>query len=214
MPKLPTRAGNSKPVVCSQDVIIPNERNIMAVDIGFEFLMSFVFGWRGHHGTAGNIPAFRWKKHLLKLFRTLKSAIHKNVTGDDRHMEYMMERCDTAIGAIRSAKFKDEISCKSLQFAFELLFELLGHYPQNWQSRRAHHSRVTDLASYRTLSYTRTATQKVRQITDAAYANRNDSTGPSFEVLIEKLKHDFSGNPHKFLAWLRSEHRMLYDRFI
>lgn len=76
------------------------ERDIMTVDIGFEFLMSFIYGSHGHRCRAGHIPVLGWKRHLLQLFRTLKTAIQKNVTGDDRHKEYMMQRCETAISAV------------------------------------------------------------------------------------------------------------------
>jgi len=144
----------------------------------------------------------------------LRRAVEKNVTGDDRHKELLIERCDTAIQVIRNAKFKDELVCDTLRSAFQLLFELLGRMPQNRQKRKAHYSSVTDLSSYRTFSYTRTATQETNQIIDYALEVRQGESKPNFDELIQKLQRDFSRNPHKFLAWLRAEHREFYDKFI
>jgi hypothetical protein len=138
----------------------------------------------------------------------------KKRNGDDRHKERLIERCDTAVNAIKDAKFKDEIACDAIQFAFEILFDLIGHLPNNWQNRRAHHSHVTSLTRYRTFAYVGTARQQAQRVTDAAYYNRLPSTEPNFETLINKLKRDFSDDPDRFLAWLRAEHRSLYDRYI
>jgi len=184
------------------------------IDLGFENLMSFIYGSGGHSCRAGHTSVNTWKKQLSQILRTLKTAIRKNVTGDERHKEHMMERCDNAIRAIRYAKFKDELVCDTLSIVFQLIFELIGHFPHNWQSRKVHHSRVTDLSIYRTFSYTRTAKQKAKQITDHAYTKTEAECTPSFEVLISKLKKEFSDDPHKFLDWLRAEHKQFYDQFI
>jgi hypothetical protein len=184
------------------------------IDLGFEHLMSFIYGSGGHSCHAGHTPIRYLKKQLLQIFRTLKTVIRKNVTGDDRHKEYMIERCDSAIGAIQHAKSKDELIGDTLSAAFQLIFELIGHFPHNWASRKAHHSRITDLSAYRTFNYARTARQKAKQITDYAYTKKEGECHPDFEVLISKLKKDFSDDPHKFLDWLRAEHRQLYDQFI
>ena len=149
----------------------------------------------------------------MQLFGTVRTAIEKNVTGDDQHKEHMMERCNIAAEAIQHAKSKEQITCAATQFAFELIFKLLGRLPHNLQTRRAHHSHVTALSAYRTLSYTRTAHQKVKQIIDYAYTGKLENGEPTFEMLIQKLKRDFSNNPHKFLSWVKAEHRSLYDRF-
>ena len=155
-----------------------------------------------------------WKKSVLQLFRTLKTAILKNVNGDDPYRNHLMERCDVAVSAIKSSQYKDAIVCDALQFGFELLFKLIGRLPVNWQKRRAYHSHITGLAEYRTFSYARTARQKAKQITDAAYDKRLKDGEPDFDALITKLKREFRDDPEKFLTWLRVEHRQIYDRFI
>lgn len=182
-------------------------------DLGFENLMASIYGWYGHNGSAARKPIRQWKRELMQLFGTVRTAIEKNITGDDRYKEHMMDRCNIAVEAIRLTTSKEQITCAATQFTFELIFKLLGCLPHNWQKRRAHHSRVTDLSSYRTLSYTRTAHQKVKQIMDYAHTGQLEDGEPTFEVLIQKLKHDFSDNPHKFLSWVKSEHKSLYDRF-
>jgi hypothetical protein len=193
---------------------MPRKAETIYIDLGFENLMSTLYGSSGHPCVAGHTPTRNWKKQLLQLFRTLRTAIAKNLNGDDPHKEHLMERCDTAIDAIKRAEFKDEIACDALQFAFEILFGLIGHLPNNWQKRRAHHSYVTSLARYRTFSYVGTARQKAQRVTHAAYYDRLGSADPNFETLINKLKRDCSDDPDRFLAWLRAEHRSLYDRFI
>lgn len=193
---------------------MPKEAETIYIDLGFENLMSRLFGSSGHPCSAGRTPARHWKKQLLQLFRTLRTAIGKNVNGDNPHKEHLMARCDIAIGAIKGATLKDEIACDSLQFAFEILFGLIGHLPNNRQKRRAHHSYVTSLARYRTFSYVGTARQKAQRVTDAAYYDRLASTEPNFDMLMNKLRQDFSDDPDRFLTWLRAEHRSVYDRFI
>lgn len=184
------------------------------IDVGFEDFMSTLFGTAAHACSAGHTPTRGWKRQLSQLFRTLRTAIAKNVNGDDPHKEHLMERCDTAIRAIKVAKLKDEIACDALRFAFEILFSLIGHLPNNGQKRRAHYSYVTGLSRYRTFSYVGTARQRAQRVTDAAYDHRLESSDPTFKTLINKLKRDFSDDPVRFLAWLRAEHRSLYDRFI
>ncbi|MEK6684127.1 MAG: hypothetical protein AABY46_05640 [Nitrospirota bacterium] len=175
--------------------------------------MASIYGWYGHNGAATRKPIRRWKHELMQLFGTIRTAIEKNVTGDDRHKENMMEHCTNAVDAIRDAKSKEQIANAATQFAFKLIFKLLGRLPHNREKRRAHHSRVTDLSAYRTLSYTRTAHQKVKEIIDYAPTGQLGSGEPTSEVLIKKLTRDFSHNPHKFLSWVKTEHRSLYDRF-
>ena len=193
---------------------MPKEAENISVDLGFENLMNTIYGRNGHPCVAGHTSVRSWKKGVLQLFRTLKTAILKNVNGDDPYRNHLMERCDVAISAIKSSKYKDAIVCDALQFGFETLFSLLGRFPNNWQTRRAHHSHVTGLADYRTFSYVRTARQKAKQITDAAYYNRTEDGDPDFDTLITKLRREFRDDPEKFLTWLRAEHRKMYDRFI
>lgn len=183
------------------------------VEVGFENLMRNIYGSAGHCSSAGHTRITSFKKQLLQLFRTLKTAIRKNVTGDDRYKESLMVRCDVAIAAVRSAAFRDEIVCDALQFTFELLFKLLGRIPDNRQSERAHHSHKTDLSAHRTFNYARTSQQRAKEITDAAFHNRLEEHNPSFETLITALRKQFHDDADKFLSWLRSEHKSLYDRF-
>ena len=183
------------------------------VGLGFEGLMRTIYGASGHSSHAGHTEITSWKKPLLQVFRTLKTAIRKNINGDDRFKEQLMARCDCAISAIKNAAFKDEITSDALAFSFEIIFSLLGRLPDNWSSRRAHCSQVSCLGNYRTLSYTRTALQKARQITDSAYKNRLKESDPSFETLIYKLRRDFHDDADHFLTWLREEHPDLYARF-
>ena len=183
------------------------------VSLGFEGLLSTIYGTSGHSSHAGHTEISSWKKHLLQVFRTLKTAIRKNVTGDDRYKEQLMTRCDCAISAITNATFKDKIACDALSFSFEIAFALLGRLPDNRRSRRAHHTHVTNLGDYRTLSYSRTASQKARQITDSAHKNCLNETEPSFETLISTLRRDFHDDADRFLTWFRQEHPDLYGRF-
>jgi hypothetical protein len=181
--------------------------------LGFENLMASIYGWYGHNGAAAHKPVRLWKRELIQLFKTVRTAIEKNVTGDDRHKEYMMKRCDNAIDAIRHAKCKDEVTSFAAQFAFEINFLLLGRMPNNWQTRKAHHLRFTDLSNYRTLNYVRTDYQKAMQIIEHAFESHGADKEPSFEILIRKYNHDFSRDPHKFLSWIKAEHKALYDLF-
>ena len=183
------------------------------VDIGFEGLMRTIYGTAGHPTHAGDTLISAWKKQLLQVFRTLKTAIRKNIAGDDRYKEQLMTRCDSAICAIKHAATKDEITSAALAFSFEIAFSMLGRLPDNWMSRRAHHTHVTNLGDYRTLNYSRTSAQKVRQITDSAHKNRLKEADPSFETLVSKLRGDFHDDADRFLTWLRQEHPDLYGRF-
>lgn len=175
--------------------------------------MRHLYGFRGHSAGAGYTPLNSWKKQLTRLFGTLKTAIRKNVNGDDRHRDEMMERCDVAIDAIRRSKYKDEIMNYTITFCFEISFALLGHRQDNWQDSKAHHSHVTQLNTYRTFAYVRTPTQIARQITDAAYKNRLSSWHPSFEILIGKLRGEFHNDAEKFVKWIRTEYPDLYSQF-
>ena len=192
------------------------EPETIFADLGFENLMAFIYGWYGHNGSATHKPATQWKRELIQLFGTIRTAIEKNVTGDTQHKENMMEHCTRASESIRQARSKDDISCATAQFAFELIFNLLGRLPNNYQKSKAYHARTTELSEYRTLSYTRTDRQKVKQITDYAYDNANhmENNDPTFDELINKLKKDFANNPHKFLTWLKAEYKPYYDKFI
>jgi len=183
------------------------------VDSGFEYMMMFVFG-SGLRGCSGHLRTTVWKKHLTRLFRTLKTAIERNVNGDDRYRQHLMSRCDVAVDSIKDAKLNDEIASRAIQFAFELLFSLLGQMPCNWQKNRVRPDLLTNLADYRTFGYVRTDRQKARQITDAAYYERLQKGDPKFGVLIGKLKDDFHDDPRRFLSWLRENHPSVYDRFI
>jgi len=175
--------------------------------------MASIYGWYRHNGSATRKPVRQWKRELVQLFGTVRTAIEKNVTGDDRYREHIMDRCSTAVAAIRGAKTKEQIAIAATQFAFEIIFRLLGRLPNNWQTRNAHYSRVTDLSAHRTLSYTRTAQQKVTQILDYAHTDAPKDAEPTWDLLVQKLNRDFLGNPHKFLSWVRAEHKSLYDRF-
>ncbi len=130
------------------------EPETIYVDLGFENLMASIYGWYGNKSNIAHKPVRQWRRELIQLFGTIRTAIEKNVVGDERHKEHMMQRCNDTIENIRHAKFKDEISYAALQVTFELIFKLLGRLPNNWQKRRAHHSHVTQLSDYRTLSYT------------------------------------------------------------
>lgn len=101
----------------------------------------------------------------------------------------------------------------ALQYSFEIILLVLGRLPNNWESRRAHHVHITDLGLYRTLCYCRSAKQRARQITDAAYYNHLKQDDPRFDTLIDKLRYEFHDDGDKFLTWLQSEHKDLYDRF-
>ena len=190
---------------------MPKEAERVSVELTFENMMSSLFGSHGHPGSAGSTSMHYWKKVLLQLFRTLKTAIAKNVNGDDPYRNHLMQRCEDAVSAIKSSKFKDAIACDALRFGFELLFSLIGRFPNNRKKRQAH---VAGLAEHRTFSYVRTASQKARQITDAAHRNQLESSDPNFDTLMTKLKREFADDPERFLAWLRAEHRSLFDRFI
>ena len=186
----------------------------VGIDLGFENLMSCLYGRSGHSCHAGHTDFSSWKKQLLQVFKTIKTAIRKNMTGDERHKDHLMTRCDHAAITIKEAKSSYELSPKIISLLIEITFELLGHLPRNCRTGKANHSLVTDLSVYRTLSYTRTAKQKAKQITDYSLARSDRLDEPKFEELILKLKKDFSNDSEKFLRWLRIEHREFHDRFI
>jgi hypothetical protein len=189
------------------------EAETINIDVGFENMMKTIYGYKCH-GLAGRVTLTAWKRHLQQLFGTIRTAIEKNINGDDRHREIMIGRCDTAIDSVRRANSKDEICCSALTFAFELCFEILGELPNNWQTRKAHYHHITELSKYRTLNYIRTDSQKAGYILDLAYRDQLNKKDPQFDVLIKKFTGDCAKNPRRFLSWLRSEHKSLYDRYL
>jgi hypothetical protein len=192
---------------------MPKQTDTVGIDLGFENLMHCIYGHSGHSCRAGHTSFTSWKKQLSQVFRTLKTAIRKNMTGDDRHKERLMARLDHATITIHEAKSSYELSPKLLSFLLEIAFELLGRLPRNSKRRKANHNLITDLSDYRTLNYARTAKQKTKQVTDYAFARADSRDEPKFEDLIYKLKRDFSNDSDKFLSWLRVEHRDFHDRF-
>jgi len=202
----------SVPIINYNNMV--KEPDSIYLDLRFENLMSDIYGRGGHSCGAGPISISSWKKQLLQLVRTIKTAIRKNVNGDDSHRKYMMQRCDDALIATRYSKSKSELCSNAVSITVELIFHLIGNFPHNRKSRRTHPSQVTDLSTYRTFSYTRTAKQRAKQITDYVYTKPEGKFDPTFEFLISKLKRDFSNDSDKFLEWLRTEHRQLYDQFI
>jgi hypothetical protein len=126
------------------------------VDHHLETVTSQIYGQMGHSCKTGHKELSDWKKDLVKLFRTIGQAVKKNVNGDDNHRDLVVRRCDTAINSIKSCQSIDAASMKAIGFSIEIIFQLLGHFPQNFLKMRAYHGDVTDLSKYRIFTYVRT----------------------------------------------------------
>ncbi|MFM2199294.1 MAG: hypothetical protein RLZZ505_2726 [Verrucomicrobiota bacterium] len=181
--------------------------------LGFENLMSNLYGRSGHGSRAGHTDLADWKKHLCRIVGTLQSMILRSVTGDDAHRDYIVKRCDDMINAIKRSNNKDEISCLVAHFGFEISFHLVGGLPRNWQKPRTRPDLVSAPPEFRTLTYSRTAEQRSRQILDAAYCNRLENDAPDFELLISIFNSECKKNGLKFLEVIKDRYPNVYRRF-
>jgi hypothetical protein len=139
--------------------------------------------------------------------------IRKSIAGDDAHRDYIIQRCDVMKNAIKRRKGKDELNCFVAQFGFEILFDLVGGLPQNWQKPKTRPDLVTAPPPFRTLTYSRTPEQRSQQILDAAYRNRLGDRDPKFELLYEIFDRVCKKDGQKFLASIKQLYPDVYRRF-
>lgn len=183
------------------------------VSLGFENLMSNLYGRSGHSCRAGHTDLQDWKKYLIRLIGSLQTTIRRSVTGDDAHRDYIVQRCDDLKNAIKRSKAKDEVNCFIADFGFEISFLLVGGLPQNWQKPRVRPDLVTVPPPFRTLTYARTTEQRSQQILDAAYRNRLGDRAPTFEKLFEIYDSECKKDGQRFLAAIKEHYPDVYRRF-
>lgn len=191
------------------------DRNDIYIEVGFETMLEFIYGTKSLRAGWTSLASFR--RELLKVVRTLRRAIEKNVHGDLAHQQQILERFDRFDSNAPRLKSKDKLVQAALMLLIESQFELLGRMPHNWQpgrTSRVHHSKYQDLADYRTLSYVRTPEQQLKEIVDYAYKRTCDMSEDDSlftRVIEQKRKHPKA--PEKTLNWIRENEPRTYEKF-
>jgi hypothetical protein len=182
------------------------------VEVGFANLMQFIYGYRRCEVKAGWSKVAHFKRGVIKLFRTVAAAAERNVHGDDAHREEIADRCNVAVNSLRRSNTIDAVTQHAVQGAFEVIFLLLGRLPRNWQKPVAGFRSTVELAKFRTFTYVRTDTQRVDEMVDYAYRQKQGREAELFDrVIAVRLRHP--RNDRKVLDWIRANEPELYRRF-
>jgi hypothetical protein len=191
-----------------------DDRNDIYIEVGFENMLESIYGTKSLRAGWKWLKYFR--KELLKVARTLRRAVEKNVHGDRAHRQRILERFDHFEEYAGKLKSKDKLVQAALHLLIETQFELLGRMPRNWKpgtTGRAHHSKYQDLADYRTFYYIRTPEQRLQEIIDYAYRHCDMSEDENLFTRLIEQRHKHPHDPEKVLGWVRENEPETYGEF-
>jgi hypothetical protein len=190
------------------------DRNDIYVEVSFETMLEFIYGSKSLRAGRSSLASFR--RELLKVVKTLRRAVEKNVHGDLRHRERILERYDRFQDYAVKFRSKDKLFQAAVEMLIETQFELLGRMPRNWRPGaigRVHHSKYQDLADYRTLYYVRTPDQRLQEIIDFAYETSDMSEEESLFTRLIEQRRKHPKDPEKILEWVRENESQTHKRF-
>src|SRR6266481_4283917 len=96
--------------------------NVVPAPMAVEYLLTFLFGKNQYHGFVGLHRAGTWRKHLMKVFKTLSVAVHQSVLGDDFHRREIEGLCAQAMEELRREKRADQVIVTTLVYLTKIAF--------------------------------------------------------------------------------------------
>lgn len=178
----------------------------------FESMLSQLFSKDRYHGASGALSSEQWREQLTRILMHLQKAIRQSVEGDSLHSRTLQEHCSKAAGHLKTSANCNQLSIHAIMGLTRIAFGLVGHFPDHWDKseRAAAHPANWKLTKYRTLTYHRTAEQRVAQIIALADDPRFATRLPSRRALYQKLGSEFKGDERAFLEWFKSAHSDVY----
>lgn len=176
--------------------------NQIYLSLQFENFLSDLYGKSNYHGTVGWTSFSSYKKHLLKITKSLKSAIDLNVQDiDAAHQNSLNNKLEMINHDISKAKSFEELGQFVVLRLFQLIFLLLGDIPKNWELQKKTNHTHFSLQRHRGIHFSQTLEQKFNSIIDNAPINELSQSKYSRQMLLNEFVSSHNRNMKKFLEW-------------
>ncbi len=177
----------------------------------FQDLLRAIFGKRSYEYMDEEVRFSAWKKIMRNTVKKIRQAIAVNLdTTDALHMRTLLGLCEAANQGIGRAKTKDELDSSVIEILVRIVFELLGGMPENRDKLGVSNPRCWKLDTYRKVSYTQTAVQRVATIFSLKQRNEYSERLPPMGDFYDKLWREFKGDRNKFLDWFKRKYTDVY----
>lgn len=181
------------------------------ISLGFENMLSFLFGKDNHHGDVGSMTHPEWKKTLLKIINAIEKSVNQNVNFTDSYQKVELDRAINEV-KVRIARSNsiNQTSHDMILYLTKIIFNILGRVPENWDKKNTSRKELWKLSDFRTLGYTQNYTQKANLIIYLSdYSNYNEGLPPKRD-LQRKLYMELKCNDFEFVEWFKLKYPQNY----
>jgi hypothetical protein len=188
-------------------------KGFFRISDSFQITLRFLFGDRNHRYDSDYATLRDWKSKIMKILKSIETSIEQTIdTVDNQHKRHLLTICNDTKTQVKESKSFDEINEKSINGLVNIVFNLIGERPDNWEMSRVNNKKHWRLNSQRQILYIQNPEQKVDIIIKNAFRMHelNETEEYNHQLLINKLKKDFNNNEIKFLEWYKKHHNEKY----
>jgi hypothetical protein len=172
------------------------------LSLQFENFLSDMYGKINYHGSVGWTEFSTYKKHILKLSNSLKSAIEINIQDIDAlHYKSLLDRIEILEKEVRESGSVEELGQSVVLRMFQLVFLLVGDTPNNWDLKKKTHKTHFSLKKHRGIHYSQSLEQKFNSIIDNAPSNQFSEMKYSKQMLLNSFTTEHNRDFKRFLDW-------------
>jgi hypothetical protein len=184
----------------------------LEIPMAFEAMLYHHLGLESMEGIHRASSLNYWRRCMYTHFTAMAKVVRDTVEGDSEHKTELMALCNAAAASARGAKTYADLLTGSVAKLALLSFRLLGGWPVQAGKRRGG-LRNWSLARYRSVLYTRSATQRASQILDCALFRRDafKEAVPSFLDLADVKRKQCKGDDYTFVEWFRRKFPRSYS---
>jgi len=176
--------------------------NDIYLNLQFEHFLCDLYGKANYHGTVGWTSFSSYKKHILKISKSIRSAIDLNVQDIDAcHLKSLNNKLENLDLGISESKTFEELGQIVALRLFQIIFLLLGDIPKNWGLEIRTNHKHFSLQRHRRIHFSQTMEQKFNSIIDNAPSNEFSETKYSRQMLLNVFGSTHNRNFKKFLEW-------------
>ena len=151
-----------------------------------------------------------YRKHLLKLVKSINFAIEMNLEYTDNfHRTQLHELIESITEDIKSSKSLEALDQHFIAFETELIFTLIGLMPRTIKSIE-NRKNYWQLDCHRKIMYIQNSEQKKHVIYSIIHNEKYKGKLPNFEELQEVYHYKCKADPKILINWFRKTYPKIY----